>query len=71
VSARELGDWLRDMVHYAETAIRLVGTMTLAELQADERTSLALERSIEILGEAAGRVPANGARGIPTCRGGR
>ena len=31
--------------------------MTLDEVAADERTSLALERAIEILGEAAGKVP--------------
>lgn len=45
------------MAHYAETAVRLVGSLTLDELQADERTSLALERAIEILGEAASKVP--------------
>ena len=37
--------------------MRPVETMTLEELQADERTGLALERAIEILGEAAARVP--------------
>ena len=45
------------MARYAETAIRLVGVLTLDELQADERTSLALERAVEILGEAARRIP--------------
>jgi uncharacterized protein with HEPN domain len=55
--SRDVGEALADMVRYAETAIRLVGTLTLEQLQADERTSLALERAIEILGEAAGRVP--------------
>lgn len=45
------------MARYAATAVRLVETMTLEELQADERTGLALERAIEILGEAAARVP--------------
>jgi uncharacterized protein with HEPN domain len=58
LSQRNVGDALADMARYAATTVRLVGTMTLEELQADERTSLALERAIEILGEAAGRVPA-------------
>ena len=57
MSPRDVRDALADMVRYAETAVRLVGALTLEELQADERTSLALERAIEILGEAAGRVP--------------
>lgn len=57
MSRRDVWDALSDMARYAETAVRLVGSMTLEELQADERTSLALERAIEILGEAAARVP--------------
>ena len=54
---RDVSDALADMARCVATAVRLVGTMTLDELQADERTSLALERAIEILGEAAARVP--------------
>jgi uncharacterized protein with HEPN domain len=57
VRDRDVGDDLADMARYAETAVRLVGGLTLEELQADERTSLALERAVEILGEAARRVP--------------
>lgn len=57
MSGRDVGDDLTDMARSAEIAVRLVGTMTLEELQEDERTSLALERAIEILGEAARRVP--------------
>jgi uncharacterized protein with HEPN domain len=57
VKDRDVADDLADMVRYAETAIRLVGALTVDELQADERTSLALERAVEILGEAARRVP--------------
>ena len=54
---RDVDDDLADMARYAETAVRLVGRLTLEELQSDERTSLALERAVEILGEAARRVP--------------
>jgi uncharacterized protein with HEPN domain len=57
VKERDVGDDLADMARYAETAVRLVGRLTLDELQADERTSLALERAVEIPGEAARRVP--------------
>ena len=59
MSQRDARDALADMARYAATAVRLVGAMTLEPLQADERTSLALERAIEILGEAANRVPAD------------
>lgn len=54
---RNVEDALAEMAKYAATAARLVERMALEELQADERTSLALERAIEILGEAASRVP--------------
>jgi len=56
---REVRDYLEDMARYAETAARLVAGMTLEQIVADERTSLALERAIEILGEAANRMPAD------------
>ena len=35
MSGRDVGDALADMARYAGTAVRLVGTMTLEELQAD------------------------------------
>ena len=56
MSGRSAADALADMARFADVAVRLVGGLTLEELKADERTSLALERAIEILGEAAGRV---------------
>jgi uncharacterized protein with HEPN domain len=57
LSGREIRDYVADMSRYAETAVRLVEGTTLEDLAADERTSLALERAIEILGEAASRIP--------------
>ena len=71
MSKRNVGDALADMARYSATAVRLVGTMTLDELQADERTSLALERAIEILGDAAARCRRTGATVVPICRGAR
>jgi uncharacterized protein with HEPN domain len=57
VSGREVRDYIADIAHYAETAVRLVGEASLEEIQADERTVLALERAIEIMGEAAAKLP--------------
>jgi uncharacterized protein with HEPN domain len=68
---REVGDYLADMARYAETAVRLVAGMTLEQVAADERTSLALERAIEILGEAAAGCRRSCAPAIRTCPGGR
>lgn len=49
---------MADMVAYAETAVALVAEVSAGAVTADVRTRLALERAIEILGEAAGKVPA-------------
>jgi uncharacterized protein with HEPN domain len=57
VSEREVRDYIADIAHYAEAAVRLVGESSLEQVQADERTVLALERAIEIMGEAAGKLP--------------
>ena len=45
------------MLTYAAIAVELVEGMSAKELLRDTRTRLALERSLEILGEAAGKVP--------------
>lgn len=47
-----------DMLHYARTAVRLLGSADPAALQADERTFLAVCKAIEIVGEAADQVSA-------------
>jgi uncharacterized protein with HEPN domain len=57
VSEREVRDYIADIALYAETAVRLVGEASLEQVRADERTVLALERAIEIIGEAAGKLP--------------
>ena len=58
MSTRDYRDCLADMVAYAEAAVTLVAGMSAGAVEADVRTRLALERAIEILGEAAGKVPA-------------
>lgn len=53
---RDIRDYLDDMVRYVEVAVRLAEGRSLEQLASDERTSLALERAMEILGEAASKV---------------
>jgi uncharacterized protein with HEPN domain len=57
LSQREARNYSADMTRYADVAVRLVDGMTFEDVTADERTSLALERAIDILGEATSRVP--------------
>ena len=50
--------YLRDMLYYANQALDFVNDKTLEDLTKDIRTQLALERCIEIIGEAAKTVSA-------------
>jgi uncharacterized protein with HEPN domain len=54
-SDREL---LADMVRYAETAIRLLGSADAAALKKDERTFFAVSYALQIVGEAAAHLSA-------------
>ena len=54
---REFGDFLDDMLDHAQKARAFVGEMNWEEFQADLRTQFATARAIEIIGEAARRVP--------------
>jgi uncharacterized protein with HEPN domain len=54
---REIGDYLADMLAYAEKAKSFVGSMTVAEFRANETVLLATTRAIEIVGEAARHIP--------------
>jgi len=47
---------LWDMLQAARLIVELLGPMTYDEFMADTRTRLAIERELEILGEAARRV---------------
>jgi uncharacterized protein with HEPN domain len=55
---REWRDFLEDMLEHAEKARAFVGPMAWAEFEADEKTRFATIRALEIVGEAAHRVPA-------------
>jgi uncharacterized protein with HEPN domain len=48
--------YLRHMLDYAERAVRILGTAELSALEQDETMRLALERALEIIGEAASKV---------------
>jgi uncharacterized protein with HEPN domain len=50
---------LRQIVEYARRAQELCTETTLAELTADWRNALAFERVMEVLGEAAKRLPSH------------
>ena len=57
-SERTPEDYLRDILDYAEKAERFLGGVPSAEaLGRDERTLLAVIRCLEVIGEAAKRVP--------------
>jgi uncharacterized protein with HEPN domain len=57
LNKRDHRDFLLDLVQYAETAVQLVDRLTAESVISDVRTRLALERALEIVGEAAGKVP--------------
>ncbi len=48
---------LRHMLDYARTAVRMVAGRKRRDLDTDEMLRLALTRAIEVIGEAAARVP--------------
>ena len=54
---REFADFLDDMLDHALKAMDFVGGMRWEEFQADLRSQFATARAIEIIGEAARRVP--------------
>jgi len=57
-SERIFEDYLEDILEYAEKAVRfLEETPTVDDLQKDERTLLAVVRALEVIGEAAKKIP--------------
>ena len=58
-------DFLRDMLAYAEIAEELLGDMDLETFSSDTRTTLAVVRALEIIGEAARNIPVESRRRHP------
>jgi len=54
---REYADYLRDILDAAGKAGEFVGEMDAAAFEADDKTVFAVIRALEIVGEAAKRVP--------------
>ena len=54
---RDVSDYLRDMSDFAEKACQLTEGMAYQAFAADERTHLAVVRCLEVIGEAAKKVP--------------
>jgi uncharacterized protein with HEPN domain len=57
MQAGEYLDFLEDMLEAAEKVEQFVGEMTQAEFGGDDKTKYAVVRALEIIGEAAKRIP--------------
>jgi uncharacterized protein with HEPN domain len=62
---RESRDFLEDIVGSIGKALAFVDGMDLASFSADEKTVYAVVRALEIIGEAAKRIPAPVREGHP------
>jgi uncharacterized protein with HEPN domain len=49
---RDPGVYLEDIEYYADAAVRFISTYSLEQYMADEKTRAAVERVLEICGEA-------------------
>ncbi len=56
---RTYEDYLNDMLMAVEKARQFVGEMDLEAFRSDDRTVFAVVRALEVLGEAAKRIPEN------------
>ena len=67
--ARDYTDYVADMLESAQKAREFVAGMTYEKFVADEKTQYAVVRALEVLGEAAKKVPlrqtTSGLNGMP------
>jgi len=56
---RIYSDYLRDIAHYAALAEELVAGLEYEQFAADEEKALAVLHALQIIGEAAARLPAS------------
>jgi len=54
---RELLDYLQDILYAIERAENFVADMDYVDFEADEKTSFAVVRALEIVGEASKKIP--------------
>jgi uncharacterized protein with HEPN domain len=57
VAKRDIRDYLQDILTHIDLAEQFIEGFTFDELRADARTTLALTRAIEVIGEAAKQIP--------------
>lgn len=60
MARRDIEECLRHMVDHAREAVELLGGKSARELERDRVLNLALVRLLELVGEAAASVPAEG-----------
>ena len=68
---REYRDYLRDILYAVERAESFTEGMDFAAFEADEKTAFAVVRALEIVGEAAKKIPPRSARNTPIFPGAR
>jgi uncharacterized protein with HEPN domain len=54
---RAIGDYIQDILDAIDAAIQFVEGMTFAEFEGDKKTIFAATRAIQIIGEAAKKIP--------------
>ena len=54
---REYFDYIRDMLESSQKALEFVAGLDYAQFSADDKTSYAVVRALEIVGEAAKKIP--------------
>ena len=57
MTSRQVGDYLEDILQAVESAVEFVEGMSWEEFQRDKKTIFAVTRAIQIVGEAAKKVP--------------
>ena len=57
MTQRRPEDFLQDMVNYAEDATSFIADIDFATFEQDKRTTYAVVRAVEVVGEAAKNIP--------------
>ena len=55
--SRSIRDYLQDIIEAASAAIEFIRELSFEEFEADKKTTFAVARSLQIIGEAAKKIP--------------